>query len=477
MSCASLASALKSNPSHMRVLELSYKNKLQDPDVELLSDLVKSLHCRLETLRLDDRVIRATPDRHERHPSTSNTKLAVSEDDRENQLCPDDPERLKQQQLLCGEALNIKEKLSFTPELLTESGKTSYRFRCPGPGVFQCALTGLVFVVAQEAELLYRTVQWDESLLQSAGKTAAGLLFSIKCPENAVCQLHLPHCETKDALLPDGLLSVVHITDDGMSIFDPMEITETHVVVKVPHLSAFGLVWDIVKRLWTTPVCSQVLLFLGPPNPETQRQQLKLFLLPSNIHLDEVNKRQQQRHAENIEVPSTCILIADESYTVDCPQAIKIQPKNAPFKVQYGPNYHPTFEIRLPTNTEEVTIKVQDQRKSEVWEHAVDLKDPAVREENPARPQSGSPQSRLASVRSQFVDSVSEPVLNQLLDRLLQRGIINQEEMDSARTRTRADRAREVIKMVRNKGTEASSALIEDFRKLDPHCSQTLNLS
>ncbi|XP_074483961.1 LOW QUALITY PROTEIN: uncharacterized protein LOC141763289 [Sebastes fasciatus] len=50
ISCASLVSALKSNPSHLRELDLRY-NKLQESDVKLLSDLVESPHCRLETLR------------------------------------------------------------------------------------------------------------------------------------------------------------------------------------------------------------------------------------------------------------------------------------------------------------------------------------------------------------------------------------------------------------------------------------------
>ncbi|MCJ8746015.1 hypothetical protein PDJAM_G00136880 [Pangasius djambal] len=49
--CAALTSALRSNPSHLRELDLSW-NELGDSGVKCLSAVLENSHCKLETLRL-----------------------------------------------------------------------------------------------------------------------------------------------------------------------------------------------------------------------------------------------------------------------------------------------------------------------------------------------------------------------------------------------------------------------------------------
>ncbi|XP_066536386.1 E3 ubiquitin-protein ligase TRIM11-like [Hoplias malabaricus] len=103
--CSSLASALKSIPSHLRELDLSY-NHPGESGVKLLSDLLQDPHCALENLQVEHGgKIWMIPGlkKYACHiildPNTAHTRLSLSEGDRkvENvrkpQPYPDHPGR------------------------------------------------------------------------------------------------------------------------------------------------------------------------------------------------------------------------------------------------------------------------------------------------------------------------------------------------------------------------------------------------
>ncbi|XP_066517823.1 NLR family CARD domain-containing protein 3-like [Hoplias malabaricus] len=116
--CTSLASALSSNHSHLKELDLSY-NHPGDTGEKLLSDKKEDSHCRLDTLRMDhageNRIkpgIKKYACELTLDPNTVHTHLSLSEGNRkvecvkEEQWYPDHPERFSDRlQVLCRESL------------------------------------------------------------------------------------------------------------------------------------------------------------------------------------------------------------------------------------------------------------------------------------------------------------------------------------------------------------------------------------
>uniref|UniRef100_A0A671N4R9 NACHT, LRR and PYD domains-containing protein 3-like n=1 Tax=Sinocyclocheilus anshuiensis TaxID=1608454 RepID=A0A671N4R9_9TELE len=117
--CCYLASALRSNPSHLRELDLSY-NHPGDSGVKLLSDLLEDPHCKLEKLNVDhvgEVMITAGLRKYAcdltLDPNTVNIHLCLSEQNRkvtrleELQSYPDHPERFDYfPQVVCRESLS-----------------------------------------------------------------------------------------------------------------------------------------------------------------------------------------------------------------------------------------------------------------------------------------------------------------------------------------------------------------------------------
>ncbi|XP_024120518.1 uncharacterized protein LOC112141605 [Oryzias melastigma] len=293
---------------------------------------------------------------------------------------------------------------------------------------------------------------------------AGGPLFIIESPQGSVNQLQLPHCQPEP---PSDSLSVLHISDDGTSLLQPVTITETHVVVNVPHLSVFGIVSNLIQN-FKTRIRGQALLFRDSINKFLS---IYLILLPCNVPLYEVKKFHSG--LKFITVPSQCTFYRDQTHSCHSdPGGFEIQPSEAEISANYGPNYHPLFTMHLPLSTEEVTviIKYQDQA---IWKYKLHL--PGIEEQE--RQQSFFSAQNLREIRPKFIENVSDPTLKKLLLKLRQCEVITSNEEEKVRApELKSERARILFDTVKNKGEKASSILMKSLQEEDEFCFDNLML-
>uniref|UniRef100_A0A3B4TJP0 FIIND domain-containing protein n=1 Tax=Seriola dumerili TaxID=41447 RepID=A0A3B4TJP0_SERDU len=171
-------------------------------------------------------------------------------------------------QIISAENRKFRRAQSSPDVTLQTKSDESYSFQCSRPGLYQCRVTGLLFHMEGEGDVVYRIVPWNRRRLAQYHKKPAGPLFDIRCVQQSVCRLHLPHCEISST---GGcqFLSVAHVKEESMEFISPHEITETHVIINITGFSGFGNVKD--EDSPPVPVRALVLLFYRPsPDPDVE---------------------------------------------------------------------------------------------------------------------------------------------------------------------------------------------------------------
>ncbi|XP_063340660.1 NACHT, LRR and PYD domains-containing protein 1b allele 3-like [Pelmatolapia mariae] len=365
----------------------------------------------------------------------------------------------------------------FTPAIAADgSDDETYLFQCSCAGLYQCSVTGLVFVMKGEGDVVYRTVPWNRRLLAQHHKKPAGPLFDIKCQQQSVCQLHLPHCE----VISTGggqFLQVAHVKDEGIEFISPHQITESHVVINITGFSGYGHVKD--EDSPPDPVQALILLFYKSPDADL-RSVLSVFMLPRNIVFRKIlrDRRKSDKTERYIETSSHCKLHPNQVYTLlTDPEhdLIKVQPKESDFDEEHHESYFPSFQVVLKKILTDINLSLGDKSSSScVWEREVCLL-PSGGKTDTVRTLDTGLEKRPSDLRSCFIKSISGPVLSSLLDKLLEKMVITYAERENADTKeTRSERARCVFDTVCNKG--ARSQMIEFLCEEDPFLCEHLGL-
>ncbi|XP_067434683.1 caspase recruitment domain-containing protein 8-like [Thunnus thynnus] len=368
----------------------------------------------------------------------------------------------------------------FTPDITVDENEETYRFHWSRPGLYQCSLTGLVFHMEGEGDVVYRIVPWNRRLLAQHHKKPAGPLFDIKCLQQSVCQLHLPHCEIRSTGGCE-FLSVAHVNDEGIEFITPHQITETHVIINITGFSGFGNVKD--EDSPPDPVRAMVLLFYRPPTDPDPESVLNVLLLPKNVMLRDVLHTRKKLVGDEryIETPAHCKLLPKQEYRLSTSpedDSVLVQPTEAEFDEESYTNYVSSFQVNLKTIMKNIKLFLKDTKSSHcVWERHVCLLSTGVRRTCGPSALTLPSNERLMDIRTCFINRISGPVLKSLLDKMFEKKVITDSERESAdEMQNKSDKARFVIDTVRNKGEAASSEMIEFLCEEDLFLCEHLGL-
>uniref|UniRef100_A0A3Q2PAP8 Caspase recruitment domain-containing protein 8-like n=1 Tax=Fundulus heteroclitus TaxID=8078 RepID=A0A3Q2PAP8_FUNHE len=225
-----------------------------------------------------------------------------------------------------------------------------------------------------------------------------------------------------------------------------------------------------------------VRLFRKPPADPESDHWINVLLLPKNVVLRHVLRLRKELYGDEkfLETPPQCKLQPKRLYTLSTRpgrESVLVQPKEAEFDAESYDNYLPTFQVVYENFMKYIKLSLRDGGSNNVWRRQVCLSTAGVRRSYGPTRQNVGPSEHLKEIRADFIEGISGPVLKSLLDKLLEINVLSDAEREAVEgERTRREKARVLVDMVRNKGDDASSEMIRSLCELDPFFYEHLRL-
>ncbi|KAM9399091.1 NACHT, LRR and PYD domains-containing protein 1 homolog isoform 2-T4 [Salvelinus alpinus] len=372
--------------------------------------------------------------------------------------------------------------LQIEPLTSTVQGVTMFRHRTP-KGNYECTVSGLRWLCERDVILKYHFRNWDPytQLLKDMQYTQGGPLLDITMELGELEEVHLPHfvCLGTNPSLRNEM-KILHVEEHGVSLEEVHEVTRFHAKILHPKFSAISLILRLLS--WNVDVHCELMLYLT-----VMKETLisRLYLFPWNPGQIQAVEQQESKFQGSKRFPITRPEQSFKLYSsirLNIPCSTSINPQKIHFiQRDTTPSF---FKAVVKMTGIDIEMELFSDDEMTVWKENVP-KDEYITDTHstsavsgagrPAESSlTGSAEHQLLSVRAEFVKRVSGPVLNELLDRLLQHTVINQEDMESVKViAERAEKARDIIDMVLRKGTESCSRMMNLLGELDPYlCSQ-----
>ncbi|XP_031670600.1 NACHT, LRR and PYD domains-containing protein 5-like isoform X2 [Oncorhynchus kisutch] len=376
--------------------------------------------------------------------------------------------------------------LQIEPLTSTVQGVTMFRHRTP-KGSYECTVSGLRWLCERDVILKYHFRNWEpySQLLKGMQYTQGGPLLDITMELGELEEVHLPHfvCLGTNPSLRNEM-KILHVEEHGVSLEEVHEVTRFHAKILHPKFSAISLILRLLS--WNVDVHCELMLYLTVIKDKLIP---RLYLFPSDPGQIQAVEQQEIKFQGSKRFPNTRperSFKLKSSFRLNIPCSTSINPPR--IHLIHRDTTPSFFRAVVKMTGIDIAMELFGDDETTAWKEIVPT-DEYISDTRstsavlgagrpPERSLTGSTKLQLRSVRTEFVKRVSRPVLNELLDGLLQHTVINQEEMESVKViAERAEKARDIIDMVLRKGTESCSRMINLLREIDPYLWSMLQIN